>query len=81
MSSQDQKIYLVSGKRTPFGKFGGSLGAITPVDLGVYASKAILEETGIKPDQIDHVIFGNVVTASTDTMYAGRHLALKVRLP
>lgn len=78
MSSQGQKIYLVSGKRTPFGKFGGSLGAITPVDLGVYASKALLEETGIKPEQIDHVIFGNVVTASTDTMYAGRHLALKL---
>lgn len=81
MSSQGQKIYLVSGKRTPFGKFGGSLGAITPVDLGVYASKALLEETGIKPDQIDHVIFGNVVTASTDTMYAGRHLALKLGCP
>jgi acetyl-CoA acyltransferase 2 len=75
------KVYLVAGKRTPFGKFGGSLGAISPVDLGVYASKAILEETKIKPEQIDHVIFANVVTATTDTMYAGRHLALKLGCP
>jgi acetyl-CoA acyltransferase 2 len=76
-----KKVFLVAGKRTPFGKFGGSLMKITPVDLAVHASKAILEETGIKPDQIDHVIFGNVAPATTDTMYAGRHLALKLGMP
>lgn len=81
MSSNTDKVYLVSGKRTPFGRFGGSLGDITPVDLGVYASKALIDDIGISPDQIDHVIFGNVVTASTDTMYAGRHLALKLGCP
>lgn len=76
-----KKVYIVSGKRTPFGKFGGSLMKITPVDLAVHASKAILDETGIKPEQVDHVIFGNVAPATTDTMYAGRHLALKLGMP
>jgi acetyl-CoA C-acetyltransferase/acetyl-CoA acyltransferase 2 len=76
-----KKIYLVQGKRTPFGKFGGSLKDITPVDLAVHAAKALLEETKIKPEQIDHVILGNVVPASTDTMYGGRHLALKLGCP
>lgn len=81
MTNQGKKIYLVHGKRTPFGKFGGVLKNITPVDLSVLASKAILEETKISPDKIDHVILGNVVPSSTDTMYGGRHLALKLGMP
>lgn len=75
------RVFLVNGKRTPFGKFGGSLKKITPVDLAVHASRALLEETGVKPNQVDHVIFGNVAPSTTDTMYAGRHLALKLGMP
>ncbi len=76
-----KRVFLVGGKRTPFGKFGGSLKNITPVDLAVHASKALLEELNIAPSQIDHVIFGNVAPSTTDTMYAGRHLALKLGMP
>jgi acetyl-CoA C-acetyltransferase/acetyl-CoA acyltransferase 2 len=76
-----KKVYIVAGKRTPFGKFGGSLKKITPVDLAVIAGKALLDETDIKPDEVDHVIFGNVAPSTTDTMYAGRHLALKLGMP
>lgn len=73
-----KKVFLVAGKRTPFGKFGGSLTDISPVDLAVYAGKALLSETNINPDKIDQVILGNVITSSTDAMYGGRHLALKL---
>jgi acetyl-CoA C-acetyltransferase/acetyl-CoA acyltransferase 2 len=76
-----KRVFLVGGKRTPFGKFGGSLKKITPVDLAVHASKALLEELSLSPDKIDHVIFGNVAPSTTDTMYAGRHLALKLGMP
>lgn len=72
------KIYLVAGKRTPFGKFGGSLKDITPVDLAVAAAKSLISEIGLNPESIDQVILGNVVPSSTDTMYGGRHLALKL---
>ncbi|OIQ18572.1 MAG: hypothetical protein BM556_09970 [Bacteriovorax sp. MedPE-SWde] len=75
------RVFLVHGKRTPFGKFGGSLKDVTPVDLAVYAAKATLEESGIRPEQIDQVILGNVVPSSTDTLYGGRHLALKLGCP
>lgn len=75
------KVYLVNGKRTPFGKFGGSLKDIAPVDLAVSATKALLEETKVNPDNIDHVILGSVIPSSTDTLYGGRHLALKVGAP
>jgi acetyl-CoA acyltransferase 2 len=76
-----KKTFLVAGKRTPFGKFGGSLKDIAPVDLAVHCSQALLEETKLKPDQFDHVVFANVAPSTTDTMYAGRHLALKLGMP
>jgi acetyl-CoA acyltransferase 2 len=77
MMGQKARVFIVNGKRTPFGKFGGSLGGITPVDLAVYATKALIEETKIKVDTIDQVIFANVIPSTPDTLYAGRHLALK----
>ncbi|MDD0854534.1 thiolase family protein [Halobacteriovorax sp. GB3] len=76
--NKGKRVFLIAGKRTPFGKFGGSLKDITPVDLAVYAGKSLLEETGVMADKIDQVILGNVITSSTDTMYGGRHLALKL---
>tara|TARA_R110002072_G_scaffold288917_2_gene455625 strand:+ start:4778 stop:5941 length:1164 start_codon:yes stop_codon:yes gene_type:complete len=75
------KIYLVEGKRTPFGKFGGSLKDISPVDLAVHATKALLDQTKVSADKIDQFILGNVVPSTTDAMYGGRHLALKSGAP
>jgi acetyl-CoA C-acetyltransferase/acetyl-CoA acyltransferase 2 len=76
--ASSKRVFLVHGKRTPFGKFGGSLKDITPVDLAVHASKALISEINLAPTKIDQVILGNVVPSSTDTMYGGRHLALKL---
>lgn len=47
-----QKVYIVNGKRTPFGKFGGSLKDTTPVDLCVHSAKAALEELGLQASVI-----------------------------
>lgn len=78
MSQGHERVFLVQGKRTPFGKFGGSLKDITPVDLAVLASKALISEIKLDAIKIDQAILGNVVPSSTDTMYGGRHLALKL---
>lgn len=78
MSVGLERVFLVQGKRTPFGKFGGSLKDITPVDLAVHSSKALISEIKLDPGKIDQVLLGNVVPSSTDTMYGGRHLALKL---
>jgi acetyl-CoA C-acetyltransferase/acetyl-CoA acyltransferase 2 len=78
MATNAKRVFIVHGKRTPFGKFGGSLKDITPVDLAVHASKALISEINLDPKKIDQVILGNVVPSSTDTMYGGRHLALKL---
>ena len=72
--SQGQKVYIVDGKRTPFAKFGGSFKDLTPVEL------ALLSAQGLVSDKIDHVIFANVIPATPDTLYGGRHLALKLGL-
>lgn len=76
--NKGKKVYLVNGKRTPFGKFGGSLKDISPVDLAVIAAKSLISELNLSAELIDQVILGNVVPSSTDTIYGGRHLALKL---
>lgn len=78
MGNHPGKVFIVQGKRTPFGKFGGSLGAVTPVDLAVIAAKSLLEETKLSPETLDQVIFANVIPSTPDTLYAGRHLGLKL---
>lgn len=78
MSEDHKRVFLIQGKRTPFGKFGGLLKDISPVDLAVIASKSLISEIKLDALKIDQVLLGNVVPSSTDTMYGGRHLALKL---
>ncbi|WPU65613.1 thiolase family protein [Peredibacter starrii] len=77
MGNHPGKVFIVQGKRTPFGKFGGSLSNVTPVELAVIATMALLEETKLSPESLDQVIFANVIPSTPDTLYAGRHLGLK----
>src|SRR3990172_10400174 len=74
-------IYLVNGKRTPFGKLCGTLGAISPTDLGVYAAKAALEQSGIKPTDIDQLMVANIGQSSSDSYFLPRHIGLYAGLP
>ncbi len=76
-----EKIVFISGKRTPFGSFGGSLKDVSATELGVIAAKATLEQAGISPERIDHTIFGNVVQSGADAAYLARHIGLKVGVP
>lgn len=74
-------IYLVGGQRTPFGKFCGTLGTISPTDLGIIAGRAALEKTGVAPVDINQVIFANIIQASFDAIYLPRHIGLYCGLP
>ena len=71
------KVFIISGKRTPFGKFGGSLSALSPIDLAVLTTQKLLAELSLAPESIDQVIFANVLPVTPDTLYGGRHIALK----
>jgi acetyl-CoA acetyltransferase family protein len=74
-------IVILGGARTPFGKFGGSLKDVTATELGVAAAKGALEASGVQPDQVEHVVFGNVVQSSRDAAYLARHVALWAGMP
>ncbi|MCP3763535.1 acetyl-CoA C-acetyltransferase [Domibacillus sp. A3M-37] len=57
------KTVIIEGARTPVGKFGGSLASLTASQLGGIAMKEALKRADIKPEELDEVIFGNVLQA------------------
>ncbi len=77
----NKDIVFLSGKRTPFGAYCGSLTKVSANDLGVIASKAALVQAGVDAADVDHVIFGNVMQTSADAIYCGRHVGLKAGVP
>ncbi len=72
-----KSVVIVNGARTPFGNFGGALRDVSAIDLGVVASKAALKRSGVDPEKIDQVVFGNVMQTSADAIYGARHVGLK----
>jgi acetyl-CoA acyltransferase 2 len=80
MSSTDQVVFL-SGVRTGFGTFGGTLKDLSATELGVIASRAALERSGAEPAAVDHVVFGNVLQTSADAIYLARHVGLGSGVP
>ena len=53
---------IVSAVRTAVGKFGGTLKGVSAINLGSAAIKEAVNRAGIKPEQVDEVIYGNVLT-------------------
>lgn len=76
-----KEIVILEGARTPFGEFCSSLKDVTAIDLGVVASKEAIKRSQVKPDQINHVVFGNALQTSADAIYLARHVGLKSGLP
>ncbi len=58
-----REVVIVGAARTPIGAFQGALSSLTAPQLGAIAIKAALERSGLKPEQVDQVIMGNVLTA------------------
>ena len=58
-----KEVVILSAARTPIGSFMGALSAIPAPRLGAVAIKAALERAKVKPDQVDQVIMGNVLSA------------------
>lgn len=55
------KSVIVAGVRTPFAKAGTLFGKMSAIDLGKLAVKEVLDRSGVRGDEIDHLIFGTVV--------------------
>ena len=71
---------IVSGARTPIGRFNGGLANFTGVQLGALAIAAALERSGITGDQVDHVVMGQVLQAGQGQITA-RQAAVEAGIP
>ncbi|MHC5110332.1 MAG: thiolase family protein [Planctomycetota bacterium] len=73
-------VYVTGHVRTPFGSFNGALSGLTAGALGSVAIKGTLERSGIKPEDVDEVLFGNVIGAGLGQNVA-RQATLGAGLP
>jgi acetyl-CoA C-acetyltransferase len=71
---------IVSSARTPIGKLSGAFAGFTAMDLGGFAIKSALERAGIKPDDVDYVLMGQVLQAGQGQITA-RQAAGKAGIP
>jgi acetyl-CoA C-acetyltransferase len=71
---------IVAGARTPIGKLSGALAPLSAADLGAVAIGAALERAGVAPDEVDHVIMGQVLMAGQGQV-PSRQAAVKAGIP
>lgn len=75
-----KEVVLLGAVRTPVGKFGGGLSTTPAVQLGVVAAKEAMKRAGIKPEDIDEVVLGNVLQAGQGQNVA-RQIAVNSGIP
>ena len=74
-------VVFLSGVRTGFGAFGGTLKDLSAIELGAVAARHALDRSRVPASQIGHSIFGNALQTSADAIYCARHIGLKAGLP
>ncbi|MET0579497.1 MAG: acetyl-CoA C-acyltransferase, partial [Ilumatobacteraceae bacterium] len=72
--------YLVAGARTPIGKMSGAFASLSAADLGGFAIAAALARAGVAPDEVDHVMMGQVLLAGQGQV-PSRQAAVKAGIP
>ena len=75
-----KEIYVVNCCRTAVGSFGGSLKDVSAAELGAVVVKEVLKRSGVKPEQVDELMFGCILTASQGQNVA-RQISVKAGLP
>ncbi len=76
-----REVMILSGVRTAIGGYGGSLKDYAPSDLGATCVKEAVRRAGVKPADIGHVVFGNIIHTDAHDHYLARVAALKGGLP
>ena len=74
------RTVILGAARTPVGKLGGGLSSLHPTDLGGIAIKAALERAEVAPEQVQHVIMGQVLQAGTGQI-PSRQAQIKAGIP
>jgi acetyl-CoA C-acetyltransferase len=74
-------VYILSAARTAIGGFGGSLSALSPIDLATHAAQAAISRAGIDAGQIGTSVFGHVLNTEPRDMYLSRVAAMNAGVP
>jgi acetyl-CoA C-acetyltransferase len=74
------RTVIIGAARTPFGKMGGVISTVEAVDLGGTAIKGALERAEVAPDQVQHVVFGQVIQAGAGQV-PSRQAQIKAGIP
>jgi len=75
-----QEVVIVSGARTPIGRFGGAFKDVSASELGSLVIKSALDQANIRPDQVDEVVLGNALQTE-EAGYAARLASLGAGIP
>jgi acetyl-CoA C-acetyltransferase len=74
------KTVILASARTPVGKMGGGLSTLPAVELGGVAIGAALERAGVEPEQVEHVVMGQVLQAGQGQI-PSRQAQIKAGIP
>ncbi len=75
-----QEVVIVSGARTPIGRFGGAFKDVSASELGSLVIRSALEQANIRPDQVDEVVLGNALQTA-EAGYAARLASIGAGIP
>ena len=76
-----REVVIISGVRTAIGDFGGALKDFAPTDLGARCVREALSRGKLAPEEVGHVVFGNVIHTETKDMYLSRVCAINGGIP
>jgi acetyl-CoA C-acetyltransferase len=76
-----REVVIISGVRTAIGDFGGALKDFAPTDLGARCVREALSRGKVAPEEVGHVVFGNVIHTETKDMYLSRVCAIYGGIP
>jgi acetyl-CoA C-acetyltransferase len=76
-----QEVVIASAARTAVGSYGKSLKDIPTTELGAMTVTAAMDRAGIQPEQVEQVVFGNVIHSAPEDMYMARVVGIKAGIP
>jgi acetyl-CoA C-acetyltransferase len=77
----DRQVVVLSAVRTAIARYGGSLKEVPPTELAAAVVRASIQRAGISPEDVGHVVFGNVIHTETRDMYFSRVAAIQGGVP
>jgi acetyl-CoA C-acetyltransferase len=79
--NESREVVVLSGVRTAIGRYGGSLKDTPPTELAAAVTREAVHRSGVAPNDVGHVVFGNVIHTDPRDMYLARVAAVNGGLP